>query len=437
MTLLQSNEFYKVNYSKAYQEGFDNAHGESPYPFPKDATCVEEEYGMGLAFRIGQCDMIVEELLKGKKTVHGTGHRHSRFADKRLIPKKKTYDESQKFYRDCILRTEALVDYLLSIGVRGFISGGAIGFDTWFGECINDIMRQEKYMANVKGESYPIDATEIVHIVAVPCHKQYSKWPPKAQARYKALCEEATFVYYCDRRTYSHECMQARNVWMTDHSQYTATCFMMQCYQGGTYNNLVYDLEQGLEIIGFDPSTWSTFTSSSSNFYLKGYVPPFEYIEDGYYRERVGDIFEGDGEIKMNTTNAKGPMGRGIAASFRDHYKAWKLEEKYGKLCRAGDVRPGDVMYHQINATLIANCCVKDDWRQPAKVEWIEKCLQDLVDQIRRRKSRSVDLCWPGRKNGWIKDYETTVVPMMREYFAPLANELRCIITVWSFNQSG
>jgi hypothetical protein len=48
------------------------------------------------------------------------------------------------------------------------------------------------------------------------------------------------------------------------------------------------------------------------------------------------------------------------------------------------------------------NCAVKDDCRNPSRIEWVESCLNELVRLCRANNLKSLALPWMGAMNGWI-----------------------------------
>lgn len=109
---------------------------------------------------------------------------------------------------------------------------------------------------------------------------------------------------------------------------------------------------------------------------------------------KTGNILDADAEMLVNTVNAVGVMGKGIALQFKNTFP--ENFSAYKKAVSEGKVRPGKVFIVNINAIgkvkYIANFATKNHWRYPSKLEWIESGLRDLKDQIVRLQVESVAL---------------------------------------------
>lgn len=105
-----------------------------------------------------------------------------------------------------------------------------------------------------------------------------------------------------------------------------------------------------------------------------------------------GDILTAEAEALVNTVNCVGVMGRGIAAQFKkkfeENFKAYK------KVCDAGKLRPGIMFVFDsetlLNPRYVINFPTKDHWRAKSKMEDIESGLEALVDEVRKRRIKSI-----------------------------------------------
>jgi O-acetyl-ADP-ribose deacetylase (regulator of RNase III) len=107
---------------------------------------------------------------------------------------------------------------------------------------------------------------------------------------------------------------------------------------------------------------------------------------------KSGDLLAEDAEALVNTVNCVGHMGRGIALEFK---KAWPENFRaYAAACRRGEVRPGRMFVFDTgeitNPRFIINFPTKRHWRSGSRMEDIEAGLEALVEEIRRRRIRSV-----------------------------------------------
>jgi O-acetyl-ADP-ribose deacetylase (regulator of RNase III) len=101
-----------------------------------------------------------------------------------------------------------------------------------------------------------------------------------------------------------------------------------------------------------------------------------------------GDIFDADVEAVVNAVNAHGVMGAGLALQFKNRYPCMYAE--YKRRCTAGEFGPGEVMPVKVddsNPRWVINFATKDHWRDPSKLEYIERGLADL-----RRAIHSLEL---------------------------------------------
>jgi competence ComEA-like helix-hairpin-helix protein len=130
-----------------------------------------------------------------------------------------------------------------------------------------------------------------------------------------------------------------------------------------------------------------------------------------------GDIFTSNAQTLVNTVNCRGVMGKGLALQFKLRYPA--MFRDYVASCRAGKVRIGKLHLYRAGERLILNFPTKDDWRQPSKLEYIEKGLKYFVDTYRKLGIKSVAFPQLGCQNGGL-DWEKDVRPLMRKYLDPL-----------------
>ena len=121
-------------------------------------------------------------------------------------------------------------------GVTTFISGMAIGVDTYAAEIV---LEMKKKYPNIKLEA------------VIPCETQAVKWSEKDRDRYFGIIEK------CDTETllqtkYTADCMQKRNKYMVDKSDY-----LIAVWDGkpsGTGKTVNYAKSKGKKIIRIIPS---------------------------------------------------------------------------------------------------------------------------------------------------------------------------------------
>lgn len=118
------------------------------------------------------------------------------------------------------------------------------------------------------------------------------------------------------------------------------------------------------------------------------------------YQEIVGNIFNSKANALVNTVNCVGAMGKGIALEFRRRYPEMYLV--YQQDCKEGKLQPGRIYSYPLPEVLILNFAIKDDWKYPSKMDWIESCLHQFVSGYRLKGIQSVAFPWMGAMNGGI-----------------------------------
>jgi len=107
-----------------------------------------------------------------------------------------------------------------------------------------------------------------------------------------------------------------------------------------------------------------------------------------------GDILAADTEALVNTVNCVGVMGRGIALQFKKTFPG--NFRFYAAACRRGEVAPGRMLVfetgHLTSPRYIINFPTKRHWKATSKMQDIEAGLPELVEEIRKRKIRSVSI---------------------------------------------
>ena len=111
---------------------------------------------------------------------------------------------------------------LYDLGVRRFIAGGALGFDTLCAERV--IALKEKY-------------SDVTLTLALPCRDQDKRWGKEDRKRFSDILVRADEVIYVSEE-YTRYCMFKRNRFMVDNSRYCVSyCTEVS---GGTYYTVNY-----------------------------------------------------------------------------------------------------------------------------------------------------------------------------------------------------
>lgn len=144
-------------------------------------------------------------------------------------------------------------------GEIGVISGGALAVDT--------------------DGAWEAHQLAVPYIIAAPCRNQDSRWPQTSKDRYKRMCEGASpdllieilgddqlgerqaidermggVFYVYDGNYPGAWCMQTRNEWMVDHSDFTLAVWD-RVEAGGTWNCVRYARENAQPIKYINPTT--------------------------------------------------------------------------------------------------------------------------------------------------------------------------------------
>lgn len=126
---------------------------------------------------------------------------------------------------------EEILNMIRENNVRHFISGIALGVDTWAAEIVLEL-RDKK-------------ACPITLECALPCEGQANRWPENDRERYFSI------ISRCDKKTllqahYTADCMHKRNRYMVEHSE-----FVIAVWNGtpsGTGMTVAYARETGKEV---------------------------------------------------------------------------------------------------------------------------------------------------------------------------------------------
>lgn len=131
---------------------------------------------------------------------------------------------------------DIIVDCVENYAVDTFITGMALGIDTWAARIVLKLK-----------EKYP----HIKLVAAVPCDKQWAKWSAGNKAEWEDIISKADTVHYVTKTEYTAHCMQLRNEWMVDQSDYVIAVW--DGSSGGTGNCVRYAESKHKEIIGIHP----------------------------------------------------------------------------------------------------------------------------------------------------------------------------------------
>lgn len=120
---------------------------------------------------------------------------------------------------------------LIEQGVRVFLAGGALGFDTLAAQMVLKLKPR-----------YPHIELRLI----LPCRDQTRGWSVIQKNNYRHILGQADQVMYLSERYYPG-CMQMRNRYLVDHSAY-CICYCVRS-RGGTAYTVEYARQNGLEIV--------------------------------------------------------------------------------------------------------------------------------------------------------------------------------------------
>ena len=97
-----------------------------------------------------------------------------------------------------------------------------------------------------------------------------------------------------------------------------------------------------------------------------------------------GDLFDFEADVRVNTVNCVGVMGKGVALAFKERYPS--MFRAYKEACDMGEVEPGRMhTWTSPDGTTIVNFPTKRHWRHKSRYEDIEQGLsafRKLLDEL-------------------------------------------------------
>ncbi len=141
-----------------------------------------------------------------------------------------------------------------------------------------------------------------------------------------------------------------------------------------------------------------------------------------------GDIFSSPSKIIVNTVNTVGVMGKGVALEFKNRYP--DMFQCYKALCDEKKLDVGKLVLWKKSSKWVLLFPTKKHWRNPSKMEYIEKGLIKFVENWDKLGANSIAFPRLGCGNGGL-DWEE-VRPLMEKYLNPLP--LQILIYVDKYN---
>lgn len=129
-----------------------------------------------------------------------------------------------------------------------------------------------------------------------------------------------------------------------------------------------------------------------------------------------GDLLSSPAQVLVNTVNTVGVMGKGIALQFKNRYP--KMFASYQNICEKNQLDIGKLYLWKSAEKWVLLFPTKKHWRNPSKIDYIEKGLKKFVDNYERIGIESIAFPKLGCGNGNL-DWEL-VRPIMEKYLKPL-----------------
>lgn len=140
----------------------------------------------------------------------------------------------------------------------------------------------------------------------------------------------------------------------------------------------------------------------------------------------TGNIFTTKCTTIVNTVNCVGVMGAGIAYECRLRYP--EMYEKYQALCKDNLLQIGTLWIYKASNKNILNFPTKTDWKQPSKIEYLEKGLQKFVDTYKEKEITSIAFPLLGASHGGLTQEQS--ISTMKRYLSQCDIE----IEIWHFD---
>lgn len=130
------------------------------------------------------------------------------------------------------------IEQFIAEGFSEFISGGALGIDTWAAEAVLEAKKSHPHVRLT---------------IAKPFPSQDTKWFEESKVRFKAFCDASDRVVDVSPDPYTVQKMQVRNEWMVDNADVVLAVW--DGSSGGTGNCVRYAKKRSKRIVVIDPNT--------------------------------------------------------------------------------------------------------------------------------------------------------------------------------------
>ncbi len=133
-----------------------------------------------------------------------------------------------------------------------------------------------------------------------------------------------------------------------------------------------------------------------------------------------GNLFDSNAQTLVNPVNTVGVMGKGIALEFKKRYP--EMFKAYKEVCGKNMLYIGKLMLYKDKDHLILNFPTKKHWKDPSKLQYIEKGLLEFRKNYANYNIKSIAFPKLGCGNGNLKWEE--VKPLIEKYLNDLPIEI-------------
>ena len=131
-----------------------------------------------------------------------------------------------------------------------------------------------------------------------------------------------------------------------------------------------------------------------------------------------GNIFNTNCQTLVNTVNCIGVMGKGMALECKLRFPEMFI--KYKDCCDKKLFKPGYLQIYKNSKPWILNFPTKIHWKDPSKIEYLEKGLKKFQDEYLNKNISSIAFPLLGASLGGLS--EELVYETMTKYLEPLNN---------------
>lgn len=113
----------------------------------------------------------------------------------------------------------------------------------------------------------------------------------------------------------------------------------------------------------------------------------------------IGDMFQSSMQVKVNTVNSVGVMGKGIAQIFKQQYP--DLYDDYRDRCKNNEVEEGvPYLYENLFGEKFVNFPTKGHWKNLSNIKKIEQGLDIFIEKYKEWGIESIAFPPLGCGNG-------------------------------------